>query len=47
LFTTWGDTEIEGVLKAQKGASYEDPNFIEEASGSDEEGQKMCIITLK
>jgi hypothetical protein len=46
-FVILGDTEIEWVLKAQKVASYEDPGFIGEASGSDEEGQKMCIITLK
>jgi hypothetical protein len=47
LFMAWGATKNEWVLKTQKVASYEDKDFIGEASGTDEEGQKMCIITLK
>jgi hypothetical protein len=43
----WGATEIEWILKTQKIASYKDEDFIGEASGTDEEDQKMCIITLK
>jgi hypothetical protein len=46
-FVGWGDDTIECFLGTQKVASYEDPDFIGEASGFDEEGQKMCIITLK
>lgn len=34
------------ILKAQKEASYEDKYFSGEALGPDEEGHKMCIITL-
>jgi hypothetical protein len=46
LFMTRGEDDIQAVLEAQKHASYEDKYFIGEALGLDEDGQKMCIITL-
>ena len=46
LFMVCGEDGTQAVLEAQKNASYEDKYFIGEASGLDEEGQKMCIITL-
>ncbi|KAN0106778.1 HET domain containing protein [Hyaloscypha variabilis] len=38
--------DIEGFSEAKKRASYEDKYFVGEALGPDDDGQKMCIITL-
>jgi hypothetical protein len=46
LFMVVGENRIQAVLEAHKYASYEDKLFIGEPLGLDEEGQKMCIITL-
>jgi hypothetical protein len=41
-----GDGNVEELLAAQRKATYEDKHFVGEAAGVDEDGQKMCIITL-
>jgi hypothetical protein len=46
LFMVYGEYSTQAVWEAQKNASYEDKFFIGEPLGVDEEGQKMCIITL-
>jgi hypothetical protein len=46
MFMVVGENRIQAVLEAHTYASYEDKLFIGEPLGLDEEGQKMCIITL-
>jgi hypothetical protein len=38
--------KIEGFSEAKERATYEDKSFVGEALGPDDDGQKMCIITL-
>lgn len=45
-FETKKEDNGQDILGAQKEASYEDRYFVGEPLGLDEEGQKMCIITL-
>jgi len=46
FFEVFGEENTQAVWEAQENASYEDKYFIGEPLGLDEEGQKMCIITL-
>jgi hypothetical protein len=46
-FAGWGDDTVDFVLWCQKASSCKDRDFIGEASGFDEEGYQMGIITLK